>query len=557
MVKSNGKKETTPSYIKSLEKVFQESNKERRTAFYCYGAWRQSKRKREFYEYARKLENTMGIPRYNPDLGIPLGQRKIAPYLISKENVLVEGEDMHICNNAAIMQLFDDIARTAIMDLTPVHEILQKRLGKAVTPETLNRVMEVWNHTIGGAAAVQEHMFEINPLLVKDGYVKLFCGDDRVTDLLDKRIVLDINRLFSPEKATFLKKELGDKIFALARIPTIAVRNYGSAMTKRWVSTTCLSAFANVYGISGETAINTLVYTLKHRTIIGIGDTIAVRYGRGENSPGGIPFGYICDIVQTDRVYPDDPVKYLLDVAEISSIMLDAGWLQQMLSGGLGAPIRVLFLMSNDVFDNIVEHMADWVKEKYGGYGKAPWTISTIEEVAKVVAKYCQDIYDSSPLVCEMLFGGSLRSRVMAYSTAIIGGLASGHPMIGVEAAHLSQMIRKERTGRLGFFAQDQFHNQGHANDWTLLTDQSQVMEMRNASYPDYNVVANLTTFPSAIAGAYIARGGAYACNPLVKIAFSENLSGFDFGNIRRTLVKGALREFMPEGERDPVIPPH
>ncbi|MBC7126592.1 MAG: methyl-coenzyme M reductase subunit alpha [Candidatus Methanosuratus sp.] len=558
MVKDKERKdEAIPDYVKSLEKVFKESDKDRRTAFYRYGAWRQSKRKREFYDYARKLENELGIPRYNPELGIPLGQRKIAPYEISKEKVVVEGEDMHICNNAAIMQLFDDIARTAIMDLTPAHEILQKRLGKAVTPETLNRVMEVWNHTIGGAAAVQEHMFEINPLLVRDGYVKLFSGDDKVVDLLDKRIVLDINRLFPQEKADVLKKAIGDKIFALARIPTIAVRNYGSAMTKRWVATTCLSAFANVYGISGETAINTLVYTLRHRTIIGIGDTIAVRYGRGENSPGGIPFGYICDIVQTDRVYPDDPVKYLLDVAEISSILLDAGWLQQMLSGGLGAPIRVLFLISNEVFDSIVEHMADWVVEKYGGYGKAPWTISTIEEVAKAGSKYCQDIYDSSPLVCEMLFGGSLRSRVMAYSTAIAGGLASGHPMIGVEAAHLSQMIRKERTGRLGFFAQDQFHNQGHANDWTLLTDQAQVMEMRNASYPDYNVVANLTTFPSAIAGAYIARGGAYACNPLVKIAFSENLAGFDFGNIRKMLVKGALREFMPEGERDPVIPPH
>ncbi|MBC7126598.1 MAG: methyl-coenzyme M reductase subunit alpha [Candidatus Methanosuratus sp.] len=558
MVKDKERKdEAIPDYVKSLEKVFKESDKDRRTAFYRYGAWRQSKRKREFYDYARKLENELGIPRYNPELGIPLGQRKIAPYEISKEKVVVEGEDMHICNNAAIMQLFDDIARTAIMDLTPAHEILQKRLGKAVIPETLNRVMEVWNHTIGGAAAVQEHMFEINPLLVRDGYVKLFSGDDKVVDLLDKRIVLDINRLFPQEKADVLKKAIGDKIFALARIPTIAVRNYGSAMTKRWVATTCLSAFANVYGISGETAINTLVYTLRHRTIIGIGDTIAVRYGRGENSPGGIPFGYICDIVQTDRVYPDDPVKYLLDVAEISSILLDAGWLQQMLSGGLGAPIRVLFLISNEVFDSIVEHMADWVVEKYGGYGKAPWTISTIEEVAKAGSKYCQDIYDSSPLVCEMLFGGSLRSRVMAYSTAIAGGLASGHPMIGVEAAHLSQMIRKERTGRLGFFAQDQFHNQGHANDWTLLTDQAQVMEMRNASYPDYNVVANLTTFPSAIAGAYIARGGAYACNPLVKIAFSENLAGFDFGNIRKMLVKGALREFMPEGERDPVIPPH
>ncbi|HPC27393.1 MAG TPA: hypothetical protein PKX17_01565, partial [Candidatus Methanomethylicus sp.] len=230
---------------------------------------------------------------------------------------------------------------------------------------------------------------------------------------------------------------------------------------------------------------------------------------------------------------------------------------QQMLSGGLGAPVRVAFLISNEVFDSVVKHMAEWVVEKYGGYGKAPWTVGTIEDVARATANYCQDLYDSSPLVCEMLFGGSLRSRIMAYSAALTGGLASGHPMIGAEAGHLTQMIRKERTGRLGFFAQDQFHMQGHANDWTLLTDQSQIMELRNASYPDYNVVANLTTFPCSIAGAYIARGGAYACNPVIKVAFAENLAGFDFGDVRKTIVKGALREFMPEGERDAVIPPH
>lgn len=551
------KEDEKKEYIKVLEKIFQASNQERRTSFYKFGAWRQSKRKQEFYNYARKLEKELNLPRYNPDLGIPLGQRKIAPYVISKEGVVVEGEDMHICNNAAIMQMFDDISRTAIVDLTPAHEILQKRLGKKVTPESLNRLVEVWNHTIGGAAAIQEHMFEIHPLLVKDGYVKIFCGNDDVVDSLDKRIVIDINKLFPKEKADILKKDIGNRIFAVARIPTIAVRNYGSAMTKRWVATTCLSAFANVYGISGETAINTLVYTLRHQAIIGVGDAIAVRYGRGENSPGGIPFGYICDIVQTDRVYPDNPLKYALDVAEIASIILDAGWLQQMLSGGLGAPMRVIFLISNEVFDSFVEEMAEFVREKYGGYGKAPATISTVEEVAYATAKYCQDIYDSSPLVCEMLFGGSLRSRVMAYTAAIAGGLASGHPIIGTQAAHLTQMIRKERVGRLGFFAQDQFHHQGQADEWTLLTDQGQIIEMRNASYPDYNVVANLTTFPCAIAGAHIARGSAYACNPLIKIAFADNALPFDFGNIRKMLIKGAMREFMPEGERDPVIPPH
>ena len=87
------KKKTPPEYIKALEKVFNETSDEWRTKFYVFGAWRQSKRKREFYEHARKLEKELAIPRYNPELGIPLGQRKIAPYEISGEGVVVEGED--------------------------------------------------------------------------------------------------------------------------------------------------------------------------------------------------------------------------------------------------------------------------------------------------------------------------------------------------------------------------------------------------------------------------------------------------------------------------------
>lgn len=42
--------------------------------------------------------------------------------------------------------------RTIIVGLDMAHEVLQKRLGKGVTPETINNYLEILNHAMPGAA---------------------------------------------------------------------------------------------------------------------------------------------------------------------------------------------------------------------------------------------------------------------------------------------------------------------------------------------------------------------------------------------------------------------
>ncbi|MDK2929351.1 MAG: methyl-coenzyme reductase alpha subunit, partial [Methanococcus sp.] len=96
-------------FLKALKEKFEEDPKEKYTKFYTFGGWEQSARKREFVEANEKIvsEKRQGIPLYNPDIGVPLGQRKLMPYKLSNTDDYCEGDDLHFLNNAAIQQLWD------------------------------------------------------------------------------------------------------------------------------------------------------------------------------------------------------------------------------------------------------------------------------------------------------------------------------------------------------------------------------------------------------------------------------------------------------------------
>jgi methyl-coenzyme M reductase alpha subunit len=53
----------------------------------------------------------------------------------------------------------------------------------------------------------------------------------------------------------------------------------------------------------------------------------------------------------------------------------------------------------------------------------------------------------------------------------------------------------------------------------------------------------------------HAARGDAFCVNPLIKIAFADKNLTFDFTAPRECIAKGALREFLPSGERDLISP--
>ncbi|HQN75450.1 MAG TPA: methyl-coenzyme M reductase subunit alpha, partial [Methanomassiliicoccales archaeon] len=134
-------KEKDKMFIAAMKKKFKEDPTEVRSKHYSYGGWRQSKRKREWVEQSNKIAKARGIPMMNQDIGVALGQRVLMPYQLSHTDIYGEADDLHWVNNAAMQQAWDDIRRTVIVGLDVAHNVIEKRLSKEVTPETINRYL--------------------------------------------------------------------------------------------------------------------------------------------------------------------------------------------------------------------------------------------------------------------------------------------------------------------------------------------------------------------------------------------------------------------------------
>jgi methyl-coenzyme M reductase alpha subunit len=229
------------------------------------------------------------VPFYNPDMhlgGIPMGQRVLMPYRISNTDIYVEGDDLHFVNNAAMQQMWHDIRRTVIVGLDSANTVLQKRLGKEVTPETVNHYLEVLNHALPGAAVIQEHMVETDPGLVSDSYVKVFTGDDELADEIDSRMLIDINKAFPADQAAALKKAIGKKIYQVchANHRLYDLRRWNHV---EWAAMQICMAMVNAYKLmAGEAAIGEFAFAAKHAEVIEMGTLMPWRRARGPNEPG-------------------------------------------------------------------------------------------------------------------------------------------------------------------------------------------------------------------------------------------------------------------------------
>jgi len=549
-------------FYKSLKEKFKAAPEERHTQFYTLGGWRQSKRKREFAEVAEKIVKERGVPMYNPQFGCSgagLGQRLLMPYQISGTDVFCEGEDLHFMNNPAMQQMWDDIRRTVIVGLDAAHLILTRRLGKEVTPETINNYLEILNHALPGGAVVQEHMVEIHPALVSDCYAKVFTGDDELADAIDKRFLIDINELFPEEQAEQLKRAIGKRTFQVLRMPTLVGHICDGGTIFRWAAMQIAMSMISAYKLmAGEAAIGEFAYAAKHAERILMGTITPWRRARGPNEPGGIPFGYLADMVQTDRIKPDDPALCALEALTAGEILYDQIWFGSYMSGGVGFTQYSTPVYTDNVLDDYCYYGVDYVKRKYGGFAKAKLSFEVIKDVATKVTEYGLSQYELHPTLMETHFGGSQRAVVLAAASGVTVAIATGSSQAGLSGWYLSQLLHKEWMGRLGFYGYDAQDQSGPANTWSWRSDEGLPIELRGPNYPNYAMnVGHLGAYVGIIKAAHVARGDAFCVNPLIKVAFADPSLKFDFAHVRETIAKGALREYMPAGERDVVLPPH
>ncbi|EHP88088.1 coenzyme-B sulfoethylthiotransferase subunit alpha [Methanotorris formicicus] len=545
-------------FLKALKEKFEEDPKEKYTKFYVFGGWRQSARKREFVEAAEKLaEKRGGIPFYNPDIGVPLGQRKLMPYKLSGTDYIVEGDDLHFMNNAAMQQFWDDIRRTVIVGMDTAHAVLEKRLGVEVTPETINEYMETINHALPGGAVVQEHMVEVHPALAWDCYAKIFTGDDELADEIDKKFLIDINKLFPEEQAEQLKAAIGKRTYQVSRVPTLVGRVCDGGTIARWSAMQIGMSFITAYKLcAGEAAIADFSYAAKHADVIQMGTLLPARRARGPNEPGGIPFGILADVVQTTRV-SDDPVEQSLEVVASGAMLYDQIWLGSYMSGGVGFTQYATASYTDDILDDFSYYGYDYVEKKYGICGAKP-TMDVVEDIATEVTLYALECYDEFPALLEDHFGGSQRAAVAAAASGISVCMATGNSNAGLNGWYLSQILHKEYHSRLGFYGYDLQDQCGASNSLSIRNDESSPLELRGPNYPNYAMnVGHQGEYAGITQAAHSARKDAFALNPLIKVAFADPSLVFDFSHPRKEFARGALREFEPAGERDPIIPAH
>ena len=544
------------AFMQAMKKKFSEDPTELYTHFYKFGGYKQSKRKVEFVESANKIAKERGIPMMNQDIGVPLGQRSWMPYQLSHTDIFVEPDDLHCVNNPAIQQAWDDIRRTILVGLDAPHQTIERRLGKEVTPETINAYLEAVNHTMPGGAVVQEHMAEINPALVYDSYVKVYSGDDELIDEIDKRFVIDINKLFSKDHAEQLKKACGKTLMQAVRVPTIVGRIMDGGTISRHAAMQISMAFISSYKLAaGEAAIADFAYSAKHQSL-NMGTMMPARRARGPNEPGGIPFGFMADMAQSDRVKPEDPGRAALEAVALGAAVFDQIYLGGYMSGGVGFTQYASAAYTDNILEDYVYYAIDHIKDKYGGFCKLdPNDFDKVAKLGDDVNAYALEMYERYPAVMEAHFGGSQRATVAAAATGIAGSMATGIADVGVNLWYLSMLQHKERTGRLGFYGYDLQDQCGSSNSFAYRSDEGLPMEIRGPNYPNYAMnVGHLSGYTGIPKAAHVARGDAFTANPFIRVAFADPSLVFDFANVTKEIGRGGLREFKPAGERTAVI---
>jgi methyl-coenzyme M reductase alpha subunit len=560
---------TQKLFLKSLKEKFRGQDIEGGTAdYYGFDGIRQSPRKMEFLKASRAIEMDRGIPMYDPERahlgGIPLGQRQLMTYEVSGTGVFVEGDDLHFVNNAAMQQFWDDIRRTVIVNMDLAHQTLQKRLGKEVTPETINEYLHVLNHAMPGAAVVQEHMVETHPGLVDDCYVKVFTGDQELADDLEPQFVIDVEKLFPAKQAEALSAAVGKSLWQAIHVPTIASRTCDGGMTSRWSAMQIGMSFIAAYRMcAGEAAVADLSYAAKHAGVIQMASHLPARRARGPNEPGGLGFGIFSDIIQANRKYPNDPAKASLEVVGAGVMLYDQIWLGAYMSGGVGFTQYATAAYTDNILDEYTYYGMDYIKDKY----KVDWrnpssgdrvkpTYDVVNDMATEVSLNAMEQYEQFPTLMEDHFGGSQRAGVIAAASGLTCSIGTGNSNAGLNGWYLSMLLHKDGWSRLGFFGYDLQDQCGSANSLSIRGDEGAIGELRGPNYPNYAMnVGHQGEYAAIVGGAHYGRGDAWCFDPRVAICFADPALKFDFAEPRREFAKGAIREFMPAGERSLIIP--
>jgi methyl-coenzyme M reductase alpha subunit len=314
---------------------------------------------------------------------------------------------------------------------------------------------------------------------------------------------------------------------------------------------------------AGEAAVADLSYAAKHAGVIQMASHLPARRARGPNEPGGILFGHFSDMIQADRKNPHDPAKSTLEIVGAGAMLFDQIWLGSYMSGGVGFTQYATAAYTDNILDEYTYYGMDYIKDKYKVDWKNPSPKDKVKPTQEIVNDIATEVnlngmeqYEQYPTALESHFGGSQRASVLAAASGISVSIATGNSNAGLNGWYLSMLMHKEGWSRLGFFGYDLQDQCGSTNSLSVRPDEGCIGEFRGPNYPNYAMNVGHQGEYAAIAGAaHLSRGDAFALSPLIKITFADPSLVFDFSEPRKEFAKGAIREFVPAGERTLLMP--
>ena len=223
------------------------------------------------------------------------------------------------------------------------------------------------------------------------------------------------------------------------------------------------------------------------------------------------------------------------------------------MSGGVGFTQYATAAYTDDILDEFIYYGLEYVEDKFGLCG-AKADEKVVKDISSEITLYATEQYEI-PALLEDHFGGSQRACVTA-ATGCSTAFATGNSNAGINRWYLSQILHKKVHSRLGFYGYDLQDQCGASNSLSIRSDEGLIHELRGPNYPNYAMnVGHQPEYAEIAQAPHAARGDAFCANPLIKIAFADKNLGFDFTNPRKSIAKGALREFMPSGERSLINP--
>ncbi len=539
--------------INNIRKYLGEDVTERRGTYYTFGGWRQDPTRVKFIEKASQIAAERGLPLFNPSVAIvEQGQRRIPVWKVSGTDIYADVEGANWVNNYAMQQMADDLRRTVIVGLDTPHTFLQRRLGKEVSPETINYFLEVLNHTIAGGPCIQEIVAYVNPELSKDAYAKVFTGDDELADRIDDRFLIDINKEFPKNQAEQLKKAIGKRLYMVARTPTIVGRNLHGGAVYRWVNMQSMLAFIAAYRLAAnEAIIADLAYAVKHADIVLTGTPTFMRRVSPHNEGLGRPIGFALDASQASRVYPDDLVGVTEEGRVCTYVVVQIYGQSAFLAGAATSGMSFQESTNFDIMETFYAHMLDYVQRKYGELAKAKPSWDLIKDISTEAVTYFAELMDKYPSMLEIEWSSGQRFMKVGAAAAAGVGYATGNSIAAYDAVNYASMLFKEVHGRTGWVVIET--TPYLANPHLTLPDFALMPELQGMNIPWVSYCANgLVAYSAGVAAAHAARGDAFCVNPLIKVAFADKNLKVDWAHIRQTIAKGAIGDFVPDGERPP-----